>query len=199
MALVGVSIRKSVLFRGVQQDFHNVYYYQGAVPSIGTLLWNAIIDDIVTKEKLWHSTDVTFKYAQLWTAGGTRAENDMKVQRTLSGTGSGTPYQYMDRERAILIRWPAGKDRLGRPVYFRKYYHICGNWQSIGWSAGHMQNTLAIDDTSRNTIATAANGLKVTGGTVDTYTLCGPTGRSITGDAQCHKWVEHHQLGDEWR
>lgn len=193
-----MAVVKSVSFRLVQQEFTNIYFFQRPAPWVpggGA----AIINEIVGKEKAWHSTDVTFKRASLWSAGGTKAENQMLDQLTLSGTGNGTPSTTMDRERAVLIRWPAGVDVKGRPVYLRKWYHICGNWQTVGFSNGHMQNTLPIDDTSRSTIASAANGLKVVGGTVDTWTICASNGRSVTGDAQCHKWLEHHQLGDMWR
>jgi hypothetical protein len=33
----------------------------------------------------------------------------------------------------------------------------------------------------------------------NTYNLISRTGRATTGTATCHRFLEHHQLGDQWR
>lgn len=199
MARIGVAVVKAVSFRGVQQEFSNVYHFTRPLPTVDQSERDAIIDEIVALEKSWHSSDVTFKRAQLWSASGTKAENEMLRQRTLSGTGASSSPPTVDRERAVLIRWPAGKDRRGNPVYLRKYFHICGNWKAIVFSSAVLQNTAEIASADRTSIATDANGLKVVGATVDTWTICAASGREVTGDAECHRYFEHHQLGDMWR
>src|SRR3954470_12895414 len=122
MARVGVSIVKSTSFRGVAQEFGNTYYYQTPLPVTATVAGN-LIDHIVTLEKAQHSTAVTFVRAKCWSAGGTKQENEMITQKNLSGTGSngsgGASTLNMDKERAFLVRFRAGNDTRGRPVYLR--------------------------------------------------------------------------------
>lgn len=176
-----------------------MYHYQRPLLPSNAAERQAIIDEIVAKEKAWHSTDVTFKRGWLWSASGTPAENEMLEQRSLSGTGSGSLSTNMDRERAFLVRWPAGKDIKGRPVYLRKYYHTCGAFLGISLSASVLQQVLAFTSTERSTVANAVNGIKVVGAVADTWTICAANGRNVEGDAQCHAYLEHHQLGDQWR
>lgn len=200
MAQVGISITMAVTFRGVSQEFSNVFHYTRPIPSIAGLDFGVIVDEIVGKLKSWHSTDVVFKRAAVWTSDGAPSENEMLLQKNLTGTGSQSPSSTLDRERVILVRWPAGKDRKGRPVYLRSYFHVCGAWPGASTlSPGHMQNTAEIDSASRAKIASDVNALKVVGGTVDTWTRCAASGRTVEGDAEAHRWLEHHQLGDQWR
>lgn len=199
MSQIGVSVVMAVPFRGVNQEFSNVFHYSREVPTANESERDSIIDEIVSILKASHSSDVLFKRAMLWTSGGTPGQNDMLRQRTLSGVGSSAVNASMDRERAVLIRWPAGKDVRGRPVFLRKWFHVCGNYEASAFSASILQNTTPILDATRAIIASHANGLKVVGATVDTWSLCAESGRSVQGDAECHKYLEHHQLGDMWR
>jgi hypothetical protein len=200
MARFGFSIRKGVQYRSVLQHFQNVYYYQSAVWTPTDANLSTIIDEIVTTEKKLHSSDVSFLLGQCWSAGGTPADNVMRVQKTLTGVGSGATNATFDRERAILIRWPAGVDTRGRPVYLRKWYHSCGTVvgdTNVGVSAVQ-QNTIEIPVAGRNVIAALAEELREVN-PVETAGLCSKNGRANQGGAQCHRFLEHHQLGDEWR
>lgn len=200
MARIGFTITKQVLFRGVQQQFHNTYYYEALAwtPTDGDL--SANIDEIVVSERKLHSSDVTFVRGQAWSAGGTPAQNQMRVQKALSGTGNGTTVTTLDRERAILIRWPAGVDIRGRPVYLRKWYHICGDFQATPFmmTAPVQQNTGEIPQAVRDKAAGFAEELREIGA-LEGVGLVARGGRRNTGPAQCHRYLEHHQLGDMWR
>lgn len=194
---IGVAIVKSVLFRGVQQEFSNVYHYDltGAV----TGPWALMLSEMVTTEKTFHSADVSFKRGQIWSAGGTPAQNTMLYQETLSGLGSRVVDTYQDRERAILIRWPAGTDSRGKPVFLRKWYHSCGGFAGVqGFTASVQQNTAQIPTADRTTIASAAAAMNEIG-TTEVWQLCSASGRRWDGQPECHKYLEHHQLGDMWR
>jgi hypothetical protein len=200
VARFGFTITKRVSFRNVQQEFHNTYYYQLTPWTPTDSVLSGMIDEIVVTEKKLHSTDVTFVRAQCWSAGGTPAENQMRVQKALSGTGNGTTSTTLDRERAILIRWPAGVDIRGRPVYLRKWFHICGDFQATPFllSAPVQQNTAEIATAARDKAAAFAEELREIGVT-ETVDLCSRSGRETTGGAQCHAYLEHHQMGDMWR
>lgn len=200
MALWGVSIEKTTSYRGAAQVFANVYHYNdaGGAPSDANL--ETLLDNLVTIEKGMHSTAVTFVRGRVWSAGGSEAANQMRVDKSLSGAGTLTHDSALNREMAVLIRWRAGVDSRGRPVYLRKWYHalattIGGVATSGTWAA----NTAQISQAARDAAETQADNVvsETVGGTV--FTLCGPTGRAITGATECHPYYEHHQLGDMWR
>ncbi len=200
MARFGFTITKRVSFRLFQQEFSNTYYYQRAAWTPADSYLSTLIDEIVTTERKLHSTDVTFVRGQCWSADGGPTTNQMRVQKDLSGTGNGTAVVTVDRERALLIRWPAGKDVRGRNVYLRKWYHVCGDMLSPAiFTTGAVQgNTAEITLTARNAIAAIAEELRELG-TTELIGLCAKSGRENEGGAQCHRFFEHHQLGDAWR
>jgi hypothetical protein len=193
---IGLSVVKTVLFRGIQQEFSNVYHYELLGAQTGP--WEALLDEVKASEVAFHSSDVTFKRGSVWSAGGTPEANTMLFQKTLTGTGNQAANTLLDRERAVLIRWPAGFDSRGKPVYLRKWYHSCGSFQGIAFSSGHMQNTLAITTADRATMANAVAAMDEVGVT-EAWQICSSTGRRKTAPPECHKYLEHHQLGDQWR
>src|SRR5215212_8622230 len=129
MPRIGVSITKSVSFRLATQEFSNVYYYEMlAFPDVAAA--DTLIDNLVTKEKTFHGTSVTFVRGRLWKQIGTPAENEMITQKNLSGTGARAAATNLDKERAWLFRVRAGVDSRGNPVYLRKWYHACAEFVS---------------------------------------------------------------------
>jgi hypothetical protein len=202
VALVGISITKQCTFRDSIQEFSNIYHYQWAGLNPGQSLADAIIDRLTTVEKVIHTTEVTFLRGALWSAGGTKAENQMISQKSLSGTGSGTAVNFTDRERAWLIYWDAGLDSRNRPVKLRKWFHTCGAFSNVGTvGQTQLENKQAITSGNRTAVEALANDLNplvVSPGPIS-LNLVGPTGRATTGNSHCHKYFEHHQLGDMWR
>lgn len=198
MPIYAVSITKRVSFRGANQEFSNVYHYDYS-GALGQADADALIDAIKAIEVPLHSSDVTFVLGRVWTAGGSPAANQMVAEKALSGTGSQAVIGEMDRERAVLAQWPAGLNVLGRPVYLRKWFHSCGNCNAVSFSAAIFQNTAAISDANRNTIQAKVNELRQVTANAKTFNLCAKSGRLSTAPAVIYKWLEHHQLGDQWR
>jgi hypothetical protein len=197
MAHVGIQTTKTTLFRGVQQEIHNVYYYRD--PAAVTTPSESLIDEIVTNEKAWHSSGITFVRASAWSAGGTNAQNQMLFQKNLSGAGSATPDASCDKERAYLLRWPAGFDVRGLPVYLRKWYHTAGGFGTVSAiTSGVLGNTGEILPANRTSIANLVSALNEVG-VGEAWDLCSATGREWQGQPTCHRYLEHHQLGDMWR
>lgn len=193
---LGITITKSVLFRGVQQEFHNTYHYELLGAQTGP--YESLVDELVTTEKTFHSSDVSFKRAAVWSAGGSIAQNQMVFQKTLTGTGGQSVNIRMDRERAVLIRWRAGVDSRGKPVYLRKWYHSCGSFAGNAFIDAQLQNTAALDNAQRTAIASAASAMNELG-VSETWDLCSESGRIWESQPECHEYLEHHQLGDMWR
>jgi hypothetical protein len=200
VARVGVSVVKSTSFRGVQQNFSNTYYYETPLPVLPGSA-DALVDAIVAKEKAIHSPRVTFLRGLCWTTGGTKAENNMLVQKNLSGTGNGaSPSTAQDKERAFLVRFRAGNDSRGNPVYLRKWWHLdIGVVASEGISNAQLENTAALSSAQRAQIVTWGDGFKSVQAATQNFDLVSKNGRDIDGATQAHQYLEHHQLGDMWR
>jgi hypothetical protein len=203
MPIVGISITKETPFRDSIQQFSNVYYYNnftGSVPDETGA--NNMIDELVALEKTFHGTGVEFVYGRLWWQTLTEAGTTMLAQKSLSGTGARSPVSGMDKERAFLFRRRAGTDNRGQPVYLRKYYHSCGEFIPSGThvNSNILANTTAFSqaqrDAQRDHMQTISNVSAGGGG----WIICAKSGRGPTEPSwSAHRFLEHHQLGDQWR
>lgn len=199
----GVNILKSCPFRTGTQHFGNTYYYEsntgGALPALGTL--EALVDDIVAKEKSKHSAQISFVRGRLWSQVGTPAQNNMLVDKNLSGAGSQITHGGLDRERAFLVRFRAGVDSRGRPVYLRKWWHLDASMTGSAYPNNVLENTAEVSTAMRSAGETFANNLKsISVGTPTVvFDLVSKNGRPIDGATLAHRFLEHRQLGDEWR
>jgi hypothetical protein len=200
MAIVGVNTQKTVSFRGAAQPMGNTYYYETPLPVIESVA-DGLIDAIVAKEKAIFSAAVSFIYARCWTAGGTPSQNEMLKQKPLTGTGAGpTPISGQDRERAFLVRARAGVDSRGNPVYLRKWWHLeVGSLAGANLSSQMLENTAQLATNQRAALETAFNDFKSVTSLPQVFTLVSEKGRQITGATLAHPYLEHRQLGDQWR
>jgi len=200
MARVGVSITKSLSFRGVAQEFGNTYFYETPLPVIASVA-DSLIDNIVTKEKNLFSASVNFLFARCWSAGGTKQENNMITQKPLSGTGSqANPIAGQDRERAFLVRFRAGIDTRGNPVYLRKWWHLnVGSVSGTNLTTNVLEQTAQLPAGVRTSLENSADGFKSITALPQNFDLVSEKGRGITGATQAHPYLEHRQLGDQWR
>jgi hypothetical protein len=201
MARTGVTITKSITFRGAAQDFSNTYFYQSVQGTVSEADAIALIDALVALEKPMHGTSVSFKFARAWSAGGTQAQNNMIAQKQLSGNGTGgSPAVGMDKERAFLVRFRAGNDSKGRPVYLRKWWHLdVGALASESITVGAMENVSQLSSGQRANLVTKGNQFKDVTANAVSYALVSEKGRPIDGATVAHPFLEHHQLGDMWR
>ena len=202
MTRIGLSITKSVTFRLATQEFSNVYYYTSGAGVPDQTKADAMIDQVKAVEVPFHSTLVTFVRGRLWTETGSPAGNEMISQKNLSGTGSTTADNSVDKERAFLAYIRAGNDSRGKPVYLRKWYHSCGTGPgAVAPSSTMLGQTTALTSTQRNAVGTAVSGISPIGTGGEVWTICAKSGRQPTGGAAWtgHQWLEHHQLGDMWR
>lgn len=197
MAIVAFSITKQMAFRDSIQEFSNVYYYWVLVTPNETEAINRI-NELVTFEKSCHANSITYNRGRCWLAGGTASQNVMIADIFLSGTGSLSVNATMDKERAILCQWPAGTDSRNRQVYLRKWWHACASFGGVSITANHLVQATGFTSGERASIAAKADEITQIGGASE-YSLCGPTGRATTGNVAAHPYLEHRQLGDQWR
>lgn len=204
MARIGISITKSVPFRNSVQEFSNVYYYENALagqPSQSEAA--ALIDEVTATEKTFHSSAVTFVRGRCWSQQGSPGANEMIDQHNLSGTGSTTSDASMDRERAYLFRIRAGSDSRGNPVYLRKWFHAAGTFAGgpSPVAASVQANTAGFTQAQRDAMVNNMQTIGAIGGGSEPWKLCSKGGRFPTAGAGfgAHQFLEHHQLGDQWR
>jgi hypothetical protein len=201
MPRIGVSITKSTPFRNSNQEFSNVYYYEVlSEPSVAQA--DTIIDNLTSLEKTFHGTTVTFVRGRLWSQGGSPATNNMISQKTLTGTGARTPNTSMDKERAFLFRIAAGTDSRGQPVYLRKWFHASAEFVS-GASVpfGVLTNATNFSAAERSAQVAQMQAIGDANGSPLTPKICAKSGRQPGASAgwSAHAFLEHHQLGDQWR
>jgi hypothetical protein len=202
MAIIGLSITKETSFRDSIQPFSNMYFYNnglGGAPDNAAA--NNILDELVAIEKSFHSSAVEFVFGRIWLQTLTEIGTVMLHQKPLTGVGLTSTSSSLDKERAFLFRRRAGQDSRGQPVYLRKWYHSCGEFPGSGTlGTPLLANTSGFTDAVRNTMAGNVNdisGLAAGGGG---WEICSKGGRAPTeANWQAHKYLEHHQLGDQWR
>jgi hypothetical protein len=201
MALVGVSITKSVVYRDSVQEFSNVYHYQWTGLNPGVAMADDLIDRLVALEKPLHGSGISFVRGRCWSAGGTKAENEMISQKPLSGTGTSGLATSMDKERAYLIRWRAGVDTRGKPVYLRKWFHLQAQFSGAAATTAIINQDSGFSAANRTAIASQFNPFNpiVFNSGLTTGRLVSEKGREGDTTAEAHKYLEHHQLGDQWR
>jgi hypothetical protein len=199
MALVGVAITKSTTFRDATQEFSNVYHYGytglNPIPSLA----DSIASAITTIEKTFHSSSVAFVRYKVWSAGGSIADNQMISQGTLTGFGAAGNITNFDKERAVLVQWPAGVDSRNHPVTLKKWYHCCGMFGAVTFGAGQLDNTTSISSGNRTAIQGYVDDLTELVVNASAMQLMAASGREPEGGPIAHKYLEHHQLGDMWR
>jgi hypothetical protein len=202
VARYGINTLKRVAFRGGVQHFGNTYYVNHTLGTASTTQVEAALDYIVDREKQRFSAEVTFVRGRAWTQVGNKEDNNMIVDKALSGLGQQAAGTTMDRERAYLVRFRAGVDTRGRPVYLRKWWHFMASSFSGGMPpAAALAQTAELSQAERDALETWANGFKDfnTGTPSVNWTLVAKGGRQIDGPTQAHRFLEHRQLGDEWR
>jgi hypothetical protein len=203
MPIIGVTITKETPFRDSIQPFSNMYFYNngvGSVPSEAGAL--AIIDEIVALEKTWHASSVEWTFARLWHQTLLNLTTVMIAQKPLTGVGALADVNTMDRERAFLFRWRAGQDSRGNPVYLRKYYHSCAWFPGAGTPPSTvLAGTAGFTQAQRDAMEANVDNIAVLSSGGGGWELCAKSGRALTqgNTPECHKYLEHHQLGDQWR
>lgn len=201
MVRIGISITKSTPFRNSVQEFSNVYYYEGYpdYPNVATA--EGFIDTVSDREKQLHGTGVTFVRGRLWKQVGTPSANEMIAQKNLSGTGAQAPDTVWDKERAFLFRLRAGNDSRGNPVYLRKWYHSLSGLAVVSITSAQHAQTAGFSTANRASLAGLVDVMKTLGPVGNQGNLCSKSGRPYgTGqNFEAHQFLEHHQLGDQWR
>jgi hypothetical protein len=123
--ILGVSVVKAVTWRGIEEEFTNVWHYDASVDTTAESVADAVVDE----EKKVFGPNVTFKKVQVWgPADGTALQSQMLVQKDLTGTGTTFPGAVLAKELTAVISWDTGRvNTRGGRIFLRKYLHL-GQW-----------------------------------------------------------------------
>jgi hypothetical protein len=143
--ILGVSVTKQTSWRGIQEQFSNVYHYDAAVDVTS----KQVADSVVNNEKGLFGASVAFKNVKVWgPADGTKEQSQMLLQEDLTGNGSGAAGSQTAKELSAVVSWDTGRvNSRGGRIFLRKYLHL-GNIQGTDEAAAKGNTTLPQADIS---------------------------------------------------
>jgi hypothetical protein len=171
--ILGVSVDKAVTWRGVEEQFTNVWHYDAALDTTS----KQVADAVVANERGLFGANVSFKRVQVWgPADGLPAQNQMLLQETLTGAGTGGSGTITAKELTAVASWDTGrKNSRGGRVYLRKYLHL-GQLAEVADEAAKGNNSLSISEQGR--VKTFANNMKNVVG-ISGASICDKKGRKL--------------------
>lgn len=189
MATYAFAITKTIMWRGVQTPFSNVYHYSNLSEAAD---FGAILDQLRDIERPIHATTVTFIQGRAW--GPTDQGQAASVTKTIKDynlAGTHVASSSMYREAALLLQWPLGRyGNRARPQFLRKWLHAghAGSYSDNGSDA--MTNPSAAMTTYNNSITTPPVGGPLAAGVLSTA-----QGKPALAGGTWYKYLEHRQLG----
>jgi hypothetical protein len=120
--ILGVSVTKSTGWRGIQEEFTNVWHFDATVDTTS----KEVADAVVAGERPVFGPNVNFKRVQVWgPADAGPAQNQMLLQEDLTGTGEAFPGAICAKELSVVASWDTGRvNTRGGRIFLRKYLHV---------------------------------------------------------------------------
>lgn len=124
MSIYGVQVTMSTPWKGLQEEFSNVFHYDGGNGFTGSTDFNELADKVVAEMRPIHGTVVNFKRVRVFgPTEGSKAANIMQLVKDLTGTGSGLSGGGVPPESAVLGWVYVGRGPNGGKQILRKYIH----------------------------------------------------------------------------
>lgn len=179
MAPYAVQVTMATSWKGLQEEFSNIFHYDiGAVSDFQGYI-NSLADAVVAEIRPLHSTLVTMKRVRVHGPTDlTKVEDIMHLVKDLTGTGSGVAGADIPPEMAVVADVYVGRGPRGGKQFLRKYFHsrqfplVAGNF---GKSAGIEPLEQAIKDVYISRL----NALKNITIGVETANICTPKGKHL--------------------
>jgi len=194
MPIYGVSVTKSVEWHGQPEEFSNTYHYNSGL--LDNVTANALLDQLVPLERGVHGSNVNFKEARVWEAGGSPQENETILIRDISGAGVLPSVAAIYRECCVVVKLYLGrKSTTGRRIYLKKFVRPCAlpSNDSDGVTGGR-----ALIQSNTDPFKTYGNSIKnlTVAGIPDGARLCAPdgTGLPLGTDAEVIPWLSVRQF-----
>lgn len=174
MAAWGLTIVKSMPYRGAREEWSNQYHFTGSAPSDGAA-WLTFVDLVIAVEK--EALDQYVTIDRLY--GYENTDNDsvyvLDLRATaseVSGTYSGDPNDRESGDTAYWVRWKTDHNNSnGKQVYGRKYFHPGFSAHVAGQNDGIAADLKTLCDTY---------GAAMVTGFGDGRTIADPEGNAMT-------------------
>jgi hypothetical protein len=120
--ILGVSITKSCNWRGIEEEFSNVYHFDTTVETTS----DEVINGVVNAERQIYGDNVKFVKGQAWgPADGTQLQSQMLLQKPLTGFGALVTGAKTAQELTAVVSWDTGRvNTRGGRIFLRKYAHV---------------------------------------------------------------------------
>jgi hypothetical protein len=120
--ILGVSLTKRTTWRGIEEEFSNVYHFQTAVDVTS----DQVVDGVLAAEREIFGNNVTFVNAKVWgPTDGTALQSRMLLQRDFANSGNLAVGAITAKELAAVVQWDTGRINLrGGRIFLRKYLHV---------------------------------------------------------------------------
>jgi hypothetical protein len=120
--ILGCSVTKSTTWRGIEEEFSNVYHFDAAVDTTS----QQVADAVVGAERTILGTNVSMKNVKVWgPTDGTKEQSVMLLQQNLTGTGAIIAGSVCAKELSAVLQWDTGrKNTRGGTIFLRKYLHV---------------------------------------------------------------------------
>jgi hypothetical protein len=120
--ILGVAVTKGTSWRGIAEEFTNVYHYDAAVDTTS----DQVADGVVNAERQVFGNNVSYKRVQVYgPADGTILQNRMLLQKDLTGVGAVDTGSVTAKELTAVVSWNTGRvNSRGGRIYLRKYLHV---------------------------------------------------------------------------
>jgi hypothetical protein len=120
--ILGVSITKRTTWRGIEEEFSNVYHFS---TDVGTTS-DQVVDGVLAAEREIFGNNVVFVNAKVWgPTDGTQLQSRMLLQRNFANSGNLATGAITAKELAVVVEWDTGRINLrGGRIFLRKYLHV---------------------------------------------------------------------------
>jgi hypothetical protein len=174
-----VAVTMDTLVKGVQEEFSNVFHYDAEAIVNSTGGFEALADQVVSALRPLFTTRVNFKRVRVHGPTDlTKVEDQMKLVKDLTGTGSLVENFSMPPELAIVADVYVGRGPKGGKQMLRKFLHSCG-LPGSGGSSDQAFGRAALAAGVKTPIESALNSLKTVTVAGFTNDICTPAGKHL--------------------
>lgn len=194
MAIVAVSITKSVNWRGKTEQFSNILHYDVG-PMVGYTAqgWLDMIDAVAAAEKAAFGSIVSFVSGRVWGDVLQPPQDTVTLGlKDLTGTGTQPGAAEVPFELAVVVQKYIGRSPIfQRKLFLRKYLHICRGSSTA--AAGSLLGNTTLGANEKNIGVDYGGRVQLINVGAASHKLCSPKG--VPHDAIAgQNWVSLNHL-----
>jgi hypothetical protein len=185
MAPYQVSITFRAPWKGLQEEWSNVFHYNIDFSQGSETDWDELADNVITQLRPLHSPQVTVVRARVnGPTNAGKAANVMKLVKDVNLAGTGSVGGVIPPELAVIAEVYVGRGPRGGKQFLRKYLHSHAFPSGTG-NADKGNSVAALSAGEKAPYVTRLNNLKNVVVNLNGSPICTPSGKQLP-------------LGSEW-